>query len=328
MKRVLLPDRSIELLFGPHDDNLKFLESLFNVTIITRGSQLSIEGEERDVLAVEAILNDFAELAEKGRHFSNGDLRAALKQIAEDTALRLRDLAKNHIVPSGKRQIMPKTANQRRYLETMRTNDIVFAIGPGGTGKTYLAVAMAVASLLERTVSRIVLTRPAVEAGEKLGFLPGDMQEKINPYLRPLYDALYQMLDGERVARLIENGTIEIAPLAFMRGRTLSDAFIILDEAQNTTSDQMKMFLTRIGLNSRAVITGDITQIDLPADKTSGLVEAIKVLSGIPGLAFCYFNENDVVRHDLVRLIIRAYEEHSAGARARREDENGSDKRS
>jgi phosphate starvation-inducible PhoH-like protein len=243
---------------------------------------------------------------------SNGDLKAAFKQIAEDTALSLHDFfPKMQLLPGGKRQVTPKSPNQRRYVEAIKNNDVVFGIGPGGTGKTFLAVAMALTYLLEKSVSRIVLTRPAVEAGEKLGFLPGDIEEKINPYLRPLYDALYILLDGEKIQRYMEDGIIEIAPLAFMRGRTLSDAFIILDEAQNTTSEQMKMFLTRIGMRSKAVITGDITQIDLPFGRNSGLIEARNILGDVQGLAFCYFNENDVVRHHLVRLIIKAYQKHA-----------------
>lgn len=311
MKKILLPDSSISALFGPHDENLKFLEALFNVQIHLRGSNLTLEGEEHDVAALERILCDFASIVQRGHTFSNGDLKAAFKQIAEDAALSLHDFfpkGQIQIVMSGGRQVTPKSANQRRYIEAIRQSDVVFAIGPGGTGKTYLAVAMAVASLSEKAVSRIVLTRPAVEAGERLGFLPGGISEKVDPYLRPLYDALYHLLDGDRVNRLIEKNIIEIAPLAFMRGRTLGDAFIILDEAQNTTSEQMKMFLTRIGFHSKAVITGDVTQIDLPAGKLSGLVEAQSVLSSVPGLAFCYFDDSDVVRHHLVRLIIRAYE--------------------
>jgi phosphate starvation-inducible protein PhoH and related proteins len=309
MKKILLPDSSISALFGPHDENIKFLEALFNVQIHLRGSNLTMEGEEHDVAVLEKILCDFALIVQRGHAFSNGDLKAAFKQIAEDAALSLHDFfPKGQIVMSGGRQVTPKSANQRRYIEAIRQNDVVFAIGPGGTGKTYLAVAMAVASLNEKAVSRIILTRPAVEAGERLGFLPGGISEKVDPYLRPLYDALYHLLDGERVNRLIEKNIIEIAPLAFMRGRTLGDAFIILDEAQNTTSEQMKMFLTRIGFHSKAVITGDVTQIDLPPGKLSGLVEAQGVLSAVPGLSFCYFDDSDVVRHHLVRLIIRAYE--------------------
>jgi phosphate starvation-inducible protein PhoH and related proteins len=311
MRKVLLSDRSLQVLFGPLDENVRFLENLFSVSIQTRDSSLIIDGEADDVEALEKILVDFSSLVDKGHSITNGDLKSAFKQIAADTALSLHDFfPKMQLLTTGKRQVTPKSPNQRRYIEAIRNNDIVFGIGPGGTGKTFLAVAMALTHLLEKNVSRIVLTRPAVEAGEKLGFLPGDIEEKINPYLRPLYDALHFLLDSEKIQRYMEDGTIEIAPLAFMRGRTLNDAFIILDEAQNTTSEQMKMFLTRIGMRSKAVITGDVTQIDLPFGRSSGLVEARNILGDIQGLAFCYFNENDVVRHHLVRLIIKAYQQH------------------
>jgi phosphate starvation-inducible PhoH-like protein len=314
MKKVLLSDRSLQLLFGPLDENIRFLENLFGVTIQARDSTLTIDGEEEDVLALEKILVDFAGLVDRGHSMTNGDLKSAFKQIAEDAALSLHDFfPKMQLLTTGKRQVTPKSLNQRRYIEAIRKNDIVFGVGPGGTGKTFLAVAMALTYLFEKQLSRIILTRPAVEAGERLGFLPGDIEQKINPYLRPLYDALYILLEADKIQRYLENGTIEIAPLAFMRGRTLNDAFIILDEAQNTTSEQMKMFLTRLGIQSKAVITGDVTQIDLPFGRSSGLVEARNILGDVEGLAFCYFNESDVVRHRLVRLIIKAYEEHSAG---------------
>ncbi|NLT65575.1 MAG: PhoH family protein [Acidobacteria bacterium] len=312
MRKVLLSDRSLQLLFGPLDENVRFLENLFGVSIQARDSGLVIDGQEEDVTALEKILADFSELVDKGHSITNGDLKSAFKQIAEDAALSLHDFfPKMQLLTTGKRRVTPKSLNQRRYIEAIRANDIVFGIGPGGTGKTFLAVAMAITYLLERTVSRIVLTRPAVEAGEKLGFLPGDIEEKINPYLRPLYDSLHILLDSEKIQRLVEEGTIEIAPLAFMRGRTLNDAFIILDEAQNTTSEQMKMFLTRIGMRSKAVITGDVTQIDLPLGRSSGLIEARNILGAVKGISFCYFNENDVVRHHLVRLIIKAYQQHA-----------------
>jgi phosphate starvation-inducible protein PhoH and related proteins len=312
MRKVLLSDRSLQLLFGPLDENIRFLENLFNVTIQARDSSLTIDGEEEDVKALQKILVDFSSLVDKGHAIANGDLKSAFKQIAEDAALSLHDFfPKMQLLSAGKRQVTPKSLNQRRYIESIRANDIVFGVGPGGTGKTFLAVAMAITYLFEKSVSRIILTRPAVEAGEKLGFLPGDIEEKINPYLRPLYDALHILLDGEKLQRYMEDGTIEIAPLAFMRGRTLGDAFIILDEAQNTTSEQMKMFLTRIGMRSKAVITGDVTQIDLPLGRNSGLVEAKAVLSNVDGISFCYFNEHDVVRHHLVRLIIKAYQQHA-----------------
>src|SRR5512143_1896431 len=311
MKKVLLSDRSLQLLFGPLDENIRFLENLFGVTIQARDSTLTIDGEEEDVVALEKILVDFAGLVDRGHSMTNGDLKSAFKQIAEDAALSLHDFfPKMQLLATGKRQVTPKSLNQRRYIEAIRNNDVVFGIGPGGTGKTFLAVAMALTYLLEKSVSRIVLTRPAVEAGEKLGFLPGDIEEKINPYLRPLYDSLHILLDSEKIQRFTEDGTIEIAPLAFMRGRTLSDAFIILDEAQNTTSEQMKMFLTRIGFGSKAVITGDITQIDLPAGRRSGLVEAQRVVADVEGIEFIYFTEKDVVRHHLVHMIVKAYEKH------------------
>lgn len=312
MKKVLLSDRSLQLLFGPLDENVKFLENVFAVSIQSRDSVLTIDGEEKDVNLLERILVDFSHLVDQGHNISNGDLKSAFKQIAEDAALSLHDFfPKMQLLTAGKRQVTPKSLNQRRYVEAIRQNDIVFGIGPGGTGKTFLAVAMALTYLLEKGVARIILTRPAVEAGERLGFLPGDLEAKINPYLRPLYDALYILMEAEKIQRYLETGVIEIAPLAFMRGRTLNDAFIILDEAQNTTSEQMKMFLTRIGLHSKAVITGDITQIDLPLARSSGLVEARTILSDVTGLAFCYFNEGDVVRHHLVRLIIKAYQQHA-----------------
>jgi len=324
MRKVLLSDRSLQLLFGPLDENIRFMEELFGVTIHSRDSALTIDGEEENVAALEKILVDFSTLVDRGHSIANGDLKSAFKQIAEDTALSLHDFfPKMQLLAGGKRQVTPKSLNQRRYIDSIRKNDIVFGIGPGGTGKTFLAVAMALTALVEKSVSRIILTRPAVEAGERLGFLPGDIEEKINPYLRPLYDALYLLLEGEKIQRYLENGVIEIAPLAFMRGRTLNDAFIILDEAQNTTSDQMKMFLTRIGMNSKAVITGDVTQIDLPFGRNSGLVEAQGILGSVDGLAFCYFNESDVVRHRLVRLIIKAYQEHAQTDGRAAGDRNG-----
>jgi phosphate starvation-inducible protein PhoH and related proteins len=324
MRKVLLSDRSLQLLFGPLDENARFLENLFGVTIQNRDSSLTIDGEECNVAVLEQILIDFSMLADKGQCINNGDLKAAFKQIAENAALSLNDFFPKMQIATGKRQVVPKSLNQRNYIEAIKNNDIVFGIGPGGTGKTFLAVAMAITWLLEKRVSRIVLTRPAVEAGERLGFLPGDLEEKINPYLRPLYDALYFLLDAEKIQKYMEERIIEIAPLAFMRGRTLNDSFIILDEAQNTTSEQMKMFLTRIGIRAKAVITGDVTQIDLPFGRNSGLIEARTILGDVQGLAFCYFNENDVVRHHLVRLIIKAYQAHAEnGIRSEGNGSNG-----
>ena len=312
MKQIELPPRGLETLFGVHDQNIKFLESLLDIQINARGHNLTVTGEPKDVATAEQILQDFADLFAEGRQFTDRELREAFTQIAEDRAYSLRDyFTRSRFSPAGKKQVAPKSAMQRKYIETIQQKDIVFGIGPAGTGKTYLGVAMAVQSLMQKQVNRIVLARPAVEAGEKLGFLPGDLQEKVDPYLRPLYDALFDLVDYERVTRLLEKRVIEIAPLAFMRGRTLSDAFVILDEAQNTTSEQMKMFLTRIGFGSKAVITGDVTQIDLPTGKRSGLVEAERVLAGIEGIEFIYFSEKDVVRHKLVQMIIKAYETHT-----------------
>ena len=312
MKQIELPPRGLETLFGVHDQNIKHLESLLDVQINGRGHSLTVDGDPKDVETVERILEDFSELFAEGRQFTDRELREAFAQIAEDRAYSLRDyFTRSRFSPAGKKQVAPKSAMQRRYVESIQQRDIVFGIGPAGTGKTYLGVAMAVQALMQKQVNRIVLARPAVEAGERLGFLPGDLQDKVDPYLRPLYDALFDLVDYERVTRLLEKRVIEIAPLAFMRGRTLSDAFVILDEAQNTTSEQMKMFLTRIGFGSKAVITGDVTQIDLPTGKRSGLVEAERVLASIEGIEFVYFSEKDVVRHKLVQMIIKAYETHS-----------------
>jgi len=312
LKKIELPPRGLETLFGVHDQNIKYLESLLDIRINARGQDVSIDGDPKDVDTAERILADFADLFQEGRQFTDKELREAFAQIAEDRAFSLRDyFTKTRFNPAGKKQVAPKSATQRRYIQAIQDKDVVFGIGVAGTGKTYLAVAMAVQALMQKQVNRIVLARPAVEAGEKLGFLPGDLQDKVDPYLRPLYDALFDLIDYERATRLLEKRVIEVAPLAFMRGRTLSDAFIILDEAQNTTSEQMKMFLTRIGFGSKAVITGDVTQVDLPTGKRSGLIEAERVLSKVEGIDFVYFTEKDVVRHKLVQMIIRAYEEHT-----------------
>jgi phosphate starvation-inducible PhoH-like protein len=308
--KIELPPRGLETLFGVHDQNIKYLESLLDVRIDARGQDVSIDGDPADVETAQRILEDFSDLFKEGKHFTDKELREAFAQIAEDRAFSLRDyFTKARFNPAGKKQVAPKSANQRKYLQAIQDKDVVFGIGVAGTGKTYLAVAMAVQALMQKQVNRIVLARPAVEAGEKLGFLPGDLQDKVDPYLRPLYDALFDLIDYERVTRLLEKRVIEVAPLAFMRGRTLSDAFIILDEAQNTTSEQMKMFLTRIGFGSKAVITGDVTQVDLPTGKRSGLIEAERILSHLEGIEFVYFTDKDVVRHKLVQMIIRAYEE-------------------
>jgi phosphate starvation-inducible PhoH-like protein len=312
LKKIELPPRGLETLFGVHDQNIKYLESLLDVRVNARGQDVSIDGSPDDVETAERILEDFSALFKEGNQFTDKELREAFAQIAEDRAFSLRDyFTKARFNPSGKKQVAPKSVTQRKYIQAIQEKDVVFGIGVAGTGKTYLAVAMAVQALIQKQVNRIVLARPAVEAGEKLGFLPGDLQDKVDPYLRPLYDALFDLIDYERVTRLLEKRVIEVAPLAFMRGRTLSDAFIILDEAQNTTSEQMKMFLTRIGFGSKAVITGDVTQVDLPTGKRSGLIEAERILSDLDGIEFIYFTEKDVVRHKLVQMIIKAYEEHS-----------------
>jgi len=312
LKKIELPPQGLKTLFGVQDQNIKYLESLLNVNIGARGNEILIDGESNDVETVEKILGDFAELFDEGSTFSDKELRDAFKQIAEDRAYSLKDyFTKARFNPSGKKQVAPKTANQRRYIEAIQDKDLTFGIGPAGTGKSFLAVALAVQSLFAKQVDRIVLTRPAVEAGEKLGFLPGDLQDKVDPYLRPLYDALFDLVDNERVTKMLEKRIIEVAPLAFMRGRTISNAFIILDEAQNTTAEQMKMFLTRIGFGSKVVVTGDITQIDLQRGQRSGLKEAERVLQGIEEIEFVYFDKRDVVRHRLVQLIVEAYEEQS-----------------
>ena len=318
MKRITIPEEGVATLFGSYDENLKHLESLFNVRIRTQGHELLVEGSSPDLDRVDSVVGQLSALMKDGYKLSHADVKTASDLVAQDASINLRDhFLKGSLTSAGKRRVAPKTVNQRRYLDAIDQHDIVFGIGPAGTGKTYLAMAQAVSFLVAKKVSRIILARPAVEAGEKLGFLPGDLQEKVNPYLRPLYDALYDMLDTERVARYIERGTIEIAPIAFMRGRTLNDSFVILDEAQNTTSEQMKMFLTRLGFGAKAVITGDVTQIDLPAGRTSGLVEAMKVVSHIEGVSFIYFDDRDIVRHKLVQQIVKAYEAFSNGNGAR-----------
>jgi phosphate starvation-inducible protein PhoH and related proteins len=315
-RRIAIPDEGIEALFGRHDENLRYLESLGDVRLATHGQDLLISGAPDAVERVALVVGRLVALQRDGYRISNGDVKTAADLLAQDPSVSLREYFQPTAFrpAGGRRPVAPKTVNQKRYLEAIDRFDIVFGIGPAGTGKTYLAMAQAVACLLAKKVTRIVLARPAVEAGEKLGFLPGDLQEKVNPYLRPLYDALYDMMDSERAERLLERGTIEIAPLAFMRGRTLNDAFVILDEAQNTTTEQMKMFLTRLGFGSKAVVTGDITQIDLPAGRTSGLVEAVRVVGRVEGIGFVYFDERDVVRHKLVQAIVKAYEAYAAPA--------------
>ena len=325
--RIPVPDKGIEALFGSFDENLKHFEKLFDVQIRTDGHELLVTGDAHRVAKVEQVVSRVSEVLRDGFHLSKDDVRRAAQLVDQDADVDLRDFfGRSPVQASSKRHVKPKSVNQRHYLDAIERDDIVFGVGPAGTGKTYLAMAEAVSFLTSKRVSRIILARPAVEAGEKLGFLPGDLQEKVNPYLRPLYDALYDMLDGDRVNRLLDRGVIEIAPIAFMRGRTLNDAFVILDEAQNTTTEQMKMFLTRLGFGSKAVVTGDITQIDLPSGRMSGLVEAMGIVRAIDGVSLVRFNERDVVRHPLVQAIVRAYEALSpaSGANPERDDDGAS----
>jgi phosphate starvation-inducible protein PhoH and related proteins len=313
MKKNIDITPNLETLFGPRDENLLLLEDGFDVAINLRSDGVEIEGVGESVSRAEQVFTDFEHLRRTGYTFHNGDLGSMLRVVISDRNATLRSLAESgkQRTPQGtKRVVQPKSLNQKQYLEMIEKFDMVFGIGPAGTGKTYLAVAMAISALLNKQVSRIILARPAVEAGERLGFLPGTLQEKVDPYLRPLYDALYDLMEQEKVDRYLEKNVIEIAPIAFMRGRTLNDAFIILDEAQNTTSEQMKMFVTRLGNNAKAVITGDVTQIDLPNARKSGLLEVTDILKGIEGIGFTHFDEGDVVRHHLVQRIIRAYDEH------------------
>ena len=315
MKTSVQITRGIESLFGTRDENIRVLETGLGVKTSLVESSLEIEGEFEAIKRAERILEDYAEMVQEGAVFANGDLNSYLRVVTEDPQVSLRALVQSGKQRNfGKKVLAPKTVNQRRYIEAIERNDLVFGIGPAGTGKTYLAVAMGVSALLAKRVSRIILTRPAVEAGEKLGFLPGTLQEKIDPYLRPLYDALYDMLEADKVEKLIEKMTIEVAPLAFMRGRTLNDSFIILDEAQNSTPEQMKMVLTRQGFNSKMVVNGDPTQVDLGTGRRSGLMDAAEILNGVEGISFVHFNEKDVVRHSLVQRIVKAYERHNEAA--------------
>src|SRR2546427_1055060 len=311
MRRTVQISGGVESLFGTLDENLKLLESTFRVTTELHDGRLAIEGEPAHVERAVRLLDEYNYLVREGHVLDSGEVKALIRIGSDDPTPPAREMFQ-HGRPRalGKKKVTPKSANQRRYMEDIERHDMVFAIGPGGTGKTYLAVAMAVSSLLTKQVNRINLALPAVEAGERLGVLPGALQQKIDPYMRPLYDALYDMLDADKLERYLEKGIIEVAPLAFMRGRTLNDSFVILDEAQNTTSEQMKMFLTRLGFNSKAVITGDITQIDLPSSRRSGLVEALEVCGKIEGIGLVQFGERDVVRHNLVQQIIRAYEDY------------------
>ena len=312
MSRLTLAEEGLATLFGTHDQNLKRIERAFDVVLAARGNELTIEGDEEQVQLVHHLMAGLSALSANGFRFRAEDIRTAIRvtQQAPDLSLAEFFQPTDRILSAAQRLISPRSLNQYLYMRAMLDHDIVVSIGPAGTGKTFLAVAMAAAALKEKKVRRIVLARPAVEAGEKLGFLPGDLAEKVNPYLRPLYDSLYDLLGYDQVGGLLERGVIEVAPIAFMRGRTLNDSFVILDEAQNTTSDQMKMFLTRIGFGSKAVINGDITQVDLPSFQASGLRQAQEVLRGVEGIRFVYFDKRDVVRHPIVQRIVAAYEDH------------------
>jgi len=316
-EKITFPDNEIlRSLLGEHDRNIKLIEKLERIKVSVRGNVVTISGEPIPVALIRNLLVQLYDIMGRGFPIYPPDIGYAYRILAENGTQKLDKIFMDTVfISSKKRMITPKGIAQKHYIDAMRTHDMVFGIGPAGTGKTYLAMAMAVSALLEKKVARIALARPAVEAGEKLGFLPGDLSEKVNPYLRPLYDALFDMLDFDKASALIGKGVIEVAPLAFMRGRTLNDSFVILDEAQNTTSEQMKMFLTRLGFGSKAVITGDITQIDLPPDKISGLVEAERILKRIEGISFVHFTEIDVVRHPLVQDVIRAYNHLDAGRR-------------
>jgi len=330
MRRTVQIAGQVENLFGTLDENVKLLETSLHVTLHLHDNHMTVDGDAPQVQRAVDILNQYNDLVHSGRRLDNASVKALLRVATEEPDTPLRGILDpgqpDRPRMFGKKAIAPKSSNQRRYMEGIEQHDMVFAIGPGGTGKTYLAVAMAVSALLTKQVNRIILVRPAVEAGERLGFLPGTLQQKIDPYMRPLYDAIYDMVDADRLERFLEKGIVEVAPLAFMRGRTLNDSFVILDEAQNTTSEQMKMFLTRLGFNSKAVITGDITQIDLPAGRRSGLVEAIDVVGNIAGIAFINFNDRDVVRHNLVQQIIKAYDEFGAAQAAKAGSSGASEK--
>jgi phosphate starvation-inducible PhoH-like protein len=309
-EKVVFDDNSAAAaVFGQHSEHLKIVERELAVRAHVRGNEVTLLGAEHDVALGRTLLEQLYGLAKRGQSLGPDDLGRAVAVLRQNGGAELREVFSDTVLMSARaRRIAPKSLAQKRYVDAIRSSDMVFGVGPAGTGKTYLAMAMAVRALLDKQIKRIVLARPAVEAGERLGFLPGSMEEKVNPYLRPLYDALQDMMDVDRSQQLIDRGIIEVAPLAFMRGRTLNDSFVILDEAQNTTSEQMKMFLTRLGFESKAVITGDVTQIDLPDGRKSGLMQARELLAGIDGIRFCYFTEVDVVRHPLVSAIIKAYD--------------------
>jgi phosphate starvation-inducible PhoH-like protein len=317
--RLTLEDNGLALmLFGHNNANLKLVERELGLSIGARGNELVLVGAADTVALARSLLEQLYALGKKGAPLDERDIRRALAVLRGDRSAVIKDVLDHRVLTGSRaRPIAPKGLAQKRYVDAIRDKDIVFGVGPAGTGKTYLAMAMAVRALMDKSVKRIVLARPAVEAGEKLGFLPGTMAEKVNPYLRPLYDALHDMMDFERAEQLLERGVIEVAPLAFMRGRTLNDAFVILDEAQNSTTEQMKMFLTRLGFESKAVVTGDVTQVDLPTGQRSGLLEAREILDGIDGIEFCTFTEVDVVRHPLVQEIIKAYDKLDAGKKKR-----------
>lgn len=310
---VTFPNREIlQSLSGEANKSLKIIEKELDVEIGLTSKGLTVRGVMADVELASDLLTQLRDLVGQGEQLFNGDIERALEMLSANRALRLSELFRDQVTISGrKRKILPKTFNQKTYLEAIRENDVVFGIGPAGTGKTFLAMAMAVAQLLRKEVKRIVLSRPAVEAGEKLGFLPGDLAEKVNPYLRPLYDALHDMVEYEHAQEMVQKGIIEVAPLAFMRGRTLSNSFVILDEAQNTTNGQMKMLLTRLGQGSKLVVTGDITQVDLPRGESSGLIDALRILENVEGIGAVHFTDQDVIRHKLVARIVKAYESRS-----------------
>src|SRR5271156_4520037 len=313
MKQTVRLVGGISELFGTLDENIKLFESTLHVTTHLQDHDLEIEGAPAQVERAALILGEYNNRVREGRVPASQEVKSLLRVATSAPPSELRGaFSPTRVRSFGKKSIAPKSPNQARYMEALETFDMVFAIGPGGTGKTYLAVSMAVSALLSKQVTRIILARPAVEAGERLGFLPGTLQEKVDPYMRPLYDALHDLLEADKLESFLEKGIVEVAPLAFMRGRTLNDSFVILDEAQNTTSEQMKMFLTRLGFNSKAVITGDITQIDLPDSRRSGLIEAIEVVGNVEGISMVHFDDRDVVRHSLVQRIIKAYDEHAA----------------
>ncbi|MCX7894471.1 MAG: PhoH family protein [Thermoanaerobaculum sp.] len=316
MTSLQLPEKSLEVLSGNLEENFKYLAERLGIRVQARGDTVFLAGDPQAVATAQRLLEDLGTLVTRGYAVGREEFRTALRVLEEDPSVDLVTFFTDASIPeSVKRLLVPRNLKQRLFIQAVVKNDIVFAIGPAGTGKTYLAVALAAASLAEKRVRRIVLTRPAVEAGERLGFLPGDLEQKVNPYLRPVYDALYDILGYDKVVKHLERGVIEIAPLAFMRGRTLNDSFILLDEAQNTTPEQMKMFLTRMGFHSKAVITGDVTQIDLPAGALSGLIQARQILRDIPGICFFDFTKDDVVRHRLVQRVVEAYERFAAGKR-------------